>query len=199
MDALPQRLAYVEQTRLSLLDTAERLFIANGYHQTSLDAVAEAARFTKGAVYRHFANKEALFTAVLQRVQREAVEQIAVSAAETTPSWANAMTAVADYLDVTASERYRRIVLEDAPGVLGWARWRALDEQATGGVLAQMIKRLAEAGVIAPADSTITSRLVCAILAEAALSLTIADDPESARETALACSQQLLSGLRKDM
>ena len=197
MDTPPQRLVYVEQTRLSLLDTAERLFIAAGYHQTSLDAVAEAARFTKGAVYRHFANKEALFIAVLRRVQREAVEQISRTAIEATANWGNAMAAVADYLDITASERFRRIVLEEGPGVLGWTRWRALDEEATGGALAHLVNRLADAGVIAPADPAVTSRLICAIMAEAALGLAAADNLANARNNALACIQQLLSGLRE--
>ncbi|WP_433179458.1 TetR/AcrR family transcriptional regulator [Actinoallomurus sp. CA-150999] len=196
MNAPPQRLQYVEQTRQSLLNSAEHLFIADGYHATSLDAIAEAARFTKGALYRHFANKEAVFTAVVERVQREAVDQIALDDTSTAPSWPGAMAAVAAYLDLTTSERFRRIVLEEAPGVLGWVRWRALDEQTTGGVVRQMVERLTRNGVIAPADLAVTSRLICAIVAEAALGMATANDPQVARRTALACIQQLLSGLR---
>ncbi|MEV0402108.1 TetR/AcrR family transcriptional regulator [Actinoallomurus sp. NPDC050550] len=196
MKAPPQRLQYVEQTRQSLLDSAEHLFIAGGYHATSLDAIAEAARFTKGALYRHFANKEAVFTAVVERVQREAVDQIALDDTRTAPSWPGAMAAVAAYLDLTISERFRRIVLEEAPGVLGWVRWRALDEQTTGGVVRHMVERLAQNGVIAPADPAVTSRLICALVAEAALGMATTSDPQAARRTALACIQQLVSGLR---
>lgn len=192
----PQRLVYVEQTRRSLLDAAERHFVASGYRATSLDAVAESARFTKGALYRHFANKEAVFTAVLERVQREAAEQIAFPSEGPAPTWADAVAAVAAYLDVTTSERFRRIVLEEAPGVLGWARWRELDARATGGIVLRMVERLADAGVIEPVDTAVTSRLICAAVAEAALGLAAADDPRAARETALACVRQLLSGLR---
>lgn len=115
MDVQPQRLMYVEQTRRSLLDAAESHFISAGYRATSLDAIAEAARFTKGALYRHFANKEAVFTAVLERVQREAVEQIALAPAGPALEWPDVMAAVGAYLDITTSERFRRIVLEEAP------------------------------------------------------------------------------------
>jgi AcrR family transcriptional regulator len=196
MDVQPQRLMYVEQTRRSLLDAAESHFISAGYRATSLDAIAEAARFTKGALYRHFANKEAVFTAVLERVQREAVEQIALAPAGPALEWPDVMVAVGAYLDTTTSERFRRIVLEEAPGVLGWARWRALDERATGGIVRQLVERLTEADVIKPVDISVTSRLICAVVAEAALSLAADDDPPAARRTALACIEQLLSGLR---
>src|SRR5690606_5885837 len=67
-DVKPQRLQYVEQTKESLIEAAERLFIAEGYQRTTLDAVGAAARFTKGAVYRHFKDKRSLFEAVFERV-----------------------------------------------------------------------------------------------------------------------------------
>jgi AcrR family transcriptional regulator len=55
------------QTRKELVDAAERLFTAQGFHATSLDAVAAEAGFTKGAVYSNFASKEDLFFAVYER------------------------------------------------------------------------------------------------------------------------------------
>jgi AcrR family transcriptional regulator len=55
------------QTREDLIDAAEELFTANGFHATSLDAVAVAAGYTKGAVYSNFSSKEDLFFAVYER------------------------------------------------------------------------------------------------------------------------------------
>jgi AcrR family transcriptional regulator len=55
------------QTRTELIDAAESLFTANGFHATSLDAVADAAGYTKGAVYSNFSSKEDLFFAVYER------------------------------------------------------------------------------------------------------------------------------------
>src|SRR5919197_4079064 len=64
------------QTRTELIDAAERLFTANGFHTTSLDAVADAAGYTKGAVYSNFASKEDLFFAVYERRVDRRVEEM---------------------------------------------------------------------------------------------------------------------------
>src|ERR671930_2595904 len=64
------------QTRTELIDAAERLFMANGFHTTSLDAVADAAGYTKGAVYSNFAAKEDLFFAVYERRMDRALAEI---------------------------------------------------------------------------------------------------------------------------
>ena len=54
-------------TRDHLLAAAESLFIERGFHAASIDDIAEAAGFTKGAVYAHFKNKEELFIALTER------------------------------------------------------------------------------------------------------------------------------------
>src|ERR1700744_6366323 len=66
------RSQHVEATRRAVLDAARSLFARKGYAQTSVDEIAAAARVTKGAVYHHFAGKEALFRAVHDEVEAEA-------------------------------------------------------------------------------------------------------------------------------
>jgi AcrR family transcriptional regulator len=67
MRTAPTRAQRQARTRSELVDAAEGLFTANGFHATSLDAVAAEAGFTKGAVYSNFASKEDLFLAVYER------------------------------------------------------------------------------------------------------------------------------------
>jgi AcrR family transcriptional regulator len=67
MRVAPTRAERQAQTRRELVDAAERLFTAQGFHATSLDAVAAEAGFTKGAVYSNFASKEDLFFALYER------------------------------------------------------------------------------------------------------------------------------------
>jgi TetR/AcrR family transcriptional regulator, acrAB operon repressor len=55
-------------TRSSILDAAEQLFQAQGVSRTCLQQIAQAAGVTRGAVYWHFADKVALFEAMLERV-----------------------------------------------------------------------------------------------------------------------------------
>jgi AcrR family transcriptional regulator len=67
----PTRAQRQVRTREELLAAAERLFTSQGFHATSLDAVADAAGYTKGAVYSNWSGKEDLFFAVYeQRVDR---------------------------------------------------------------------------------------------------------------------------------
>jgi len=63
----PSRSATQAQTRERLLDAAEQAFAAEGFGGASLDRIAEAAGFTRGAVYSNFADKADLFVAVLDR------------------------------------------------------------------------------------------------------------------------------------
>jgi AcrR family transcriptional regulator len=68
-----------ELTRQHLLEAAAAVFAREGFYGASLDEVAAAAGFTKGAVYSNFKNKEALFVAVLEErmaSQIAAVERI---------------------------------------------------------------------------------------------------------------------------
>jgi AcrR family transcriptional regulator len=61
------------QTREELLAAGYQLFRKSGFHGTSLDQVATAAGYTKGAVYSNFASKEDLFFAVYERRVEEAL------------------------------------------------------------------------------------------------------------------------------
>jgi AcrR family transcriptional regulator len=54
------------ETRLLLLQAAAVLFARHGYHGVSLDAVADQAGFSKGAVYAHFSSKQDLLANLLE-------------------------------------------------------------------------------------------------------------------------------------
>ena len=65
-----------QRTRAELVDAAERLFSRQGFHPTSIDAVAAEAGYTKGAVYSNFESKEDLFFAVYERRVDRRVEEM---------------------------------------------------------------------------------------------------------------------------
>ena len=64
------------RTREDLLDAAMTLFCDGGFHGTTLDQVAAAAGYTKGAVYSNFASKEDLFFALYERRVEESVPRL---------------------------------------------------------------------------------------------------------------------------
>lgn len=195
-DVKPRRIEYVEQTRLALLDAAERLFVADGYRATSIDAVGAAARFTKGAVYRHFPDKESLFVAVFERVAAETAEQLGDTVVESADPWSAAMSTLAGFLDASTRPRYRRIVLEEGPTVLGQRRWRELDQHFIAPVLEHVLTTLIDTGEIDPQPVAPLARLCCATVGEAALILTQSAHPDETRSALLTTLTRMLSGLR---
>lgn len=64
------------QTRERLVEVARELFLSDGYAGTSLDKVAVAAGFSKGAVYSNFSGKEELCMAVLDTIHEEQIEGV---------------------------------------------------------------------------------------------------------------------------
>lgn len=75
----------LEHTRSLLLDAAEDVFAEKGFTPATLDDIAHAAGYTKGAIYKHFATKEDLFLAVSDRYWRRYFDTFAevMSAAKT--------------------------------------------------------------------------------------------------------------------
>jgi len=67
----------IEHTRSLLLDAAEEVFAEKGFAPATLDDIAHAAGYTKGAIYKHFATKEDLFLAVSDRYWRRYFDNFA--------------------------------------------------------------------------------------------------------------------------
>ena len=67
----PARSRNRERTRAALIDAAARVFARKGFAAASLDEIAEAAGYTRGAVHHHFASKEEMFLAAIARRDEE--------------------------------------------------------------------------------------------------------------------------------
>jgi AcrR family transcriptional regulator len=67
----------MERTRAALVASARHVFATRGFEGASLDEIADAAGYTRGAIYRHFANKEELFFAVSAAINTEVLDTFA--------------------------------------------------------------------------------------------------------------------------
>src|SRR3712207_3440591 len=84
------------ETRAALLEAAARVFARQGFHRASVEAVADAAGFSTGAVYSNFAGKEDLFLALYEeRIERRREELRAAFRSEAEPR-ASLASAAAD-------------------------------------------------------------------------------------------------------
>lgn len=172
-----KRAAQGRATRGQLIEVATQLFTEHGYEGTSIEAVLSAAGVSRGALYHHFAGKEALFEAVLTAVsERVTVELTAVIGDCTDPVDA-LRTAATAWIGLAADPVVQRIVLVDAPSVLGWDRWRAMDDGQTLGTLRAMLQAVSDSGRL-PAELVVPfSHMLLAALDE--LVLVVARAPDS--------------------
>jgi AcrR family transcriptional regulator len=74
--ARPTRAQRRQQTRARLLDAAGQVFARRGFHAATVDEVADAAGYTKGAVYSNFASKDELFLALLDQHLADQLRQV---------------------------------------------------------------------------------------------------------------------------
>ncbi|MFZ0079309.1 TetR/AcrR family transcriptional regulator [Trebonia sp.] len=141
-----KRAAQGRATRDQLIEVATRLFAERGYEDASIEAVLSAAGVSRGALYHHFAGKDALFEAVVASVeQRVNIEMAAAIGAVRDPIAVIRAGALA-WIDLAGDPVIQRIMLTDAPAVLGWERWRTMDEGRTYGQARALLQAVSDAG-----------------------------------------------------
>ena len=85
-----------ERTRAHLLAAAGEVFADRGFHAATLDDVAAAAGFSKGAVYFHFKSKEDLYLALNAERDQTIVDEFFSVGARTHPDADAALAAIRD-------------------------------------------------------------------------------------------------------
>jgi AcrR family transcriptional regulator len=182
-------------TRERLIQAGRELFGAHGYEDTSISAILEAAGVTRGSLYHHFETKEALFDAVLDRVVAEIAATAAQAARAAPDPVASLRAGFAAWLRMALDPGVQRIALLDPPSVVGWTRWREIDEQHILGGLRATMRRLARQGRLPPGDVDLYAHMLLAAVNEAALLIARADDPEATLATGLAAVDALIDRL----
>jgi AcrR family transcriptional regulator len=197
---MPARRTQAERsagTTSQLLTHAIAAFGADGYDRVSVDAVAEAAGLTKGAVYHHFGGKQGLFLAVYTDAhERIAARTIAAVAGAAPTPWQRLEAGVAQFLTAVAEPHPQRIVVIDGPRVLDRATIREIEDRHTAGLLRDAFTRLRETGELTAGDDNMRTRLVIGALCEAATTIAESSTPEQTLTAARTDISRLLTGLR---
>ncbi|WP_067698454.1 TetR/AcrR family transcriptional regulator [Nocardia jejuensis] len=188
-----------ESTRAGLVAAARALFAERGYAAVGTPEVVERAGSSRGALYHQFKDKRDLFRAVYEQIQQEIVEAVAETlAAERAGDPLAALQAgLRTFLASCVEPERVRIMLVDAPAVLGWQDWRALDEKYGLGLVISGLQAGMDAGVLRRDLSTRpVALMVLSALGEAALFIANAADPDAARAETEPAVLALLDGLR---
>ncbi len=186
------------ETRDALIAAARPLFAAPGFADVSLETIVRNAGVTRGALYHHFADKTEVFAAVLEQVEGEMSTRMgeAIAAAGATDPVEIMRLGSAFWLDACADPEVQRIVLMDAPGVLGWDRWSEIGQRYNIGLVRGLISDAIESGSIPPQPVEATALTMLGALREATLYIARADDQRQARADAGAVIDRLVDSLR---
>lgn len=137
-----------EATRSALIQSARALFVAHGYADTSTPQIVAAAGVTRGALYHHFADKEALFRAVVEEEARAVAQAIEAAAPHTLPALQALKAGGNAFLDAMSEPGRSHLLLVEAPAVLGTETLDALDALQGGRTLREGLEAAAAAGLL---------------------------------------------------
>jgi AcrR family transcriptional regulator len=184
-----------QATRGQFIDIATRLFAEHGYDGTSIDAVLKESGASRGSLYHHFASKEALFEAVLDRVEAEIGGKVIVAGAGIADPVEELRAGCLAWMRQAGDPVVQRIVLVDAPSVLGWVRWREIEEAGGLGLLQAALQAVSEAGRLDPELVDLFAHMMLAALNEVALLIARTEDPAEAQRMGETAVDELLGRL----
>ena len=201
MSAKPHRGRQAERseaTRKALVDVGRKLFAKRGYADVGTEEIVRRAGVTRGALYHHFAGKEDLFRAVAEQVEEDITRKSAEAALAHQDPWDQQRAGWDAFLDACLDPAVQRIILLDAPSVLGAKAWREIASKYGLALVQFGIQSLIEAGLIEEQPVDPLAHLVIGALSEAAVVIAQAEDTQAARAEMGVALERLMAGLRVD-
>jgi AcrR family transcriptional regulator len=189
---MTRRAAQGRATREQLIEVATVLFAERGYEETSIEAVLAAAGVSRGALYHHFGGKDALFEAVLAAVENGVTARLAAEIAGAPDAVSAVESAALAWIEMAGDPVIQRIVLSDAPSVLGLERWRAMNEEYSLGATRLLLQAVADEGRLSPELVAPFATMLLGALDEIAMAIARADDREAALATGRHAVRELL-------
>lgn len=183
------------RTTSRILSAARRLFAAHGFAGVSAEQIVTAAGVTRGALYHHFDGKKGLFKAVLEQVQAEINQRVKAAVGRVEDPIEKLIAGNNAFLDACLDPGARRILLADAPAVIGWEEWRAIDDDHVLGDYRRFLGQLMDKGVLRPFPVDALAHIISGAANEAAFWAAQADDPEAALAQAQLTMAELIRSL----
>jgi AcrR family transcriptional regulator len=189
------RAEQIAQTRAALVLAGRTLFGRAGFAATSVDDLAREAGVTTGALYHHFPTKAALFEAVFELIHAELMAASG-QAAQGADGVVEALAAAFDaFLDKVLEPDVQRIIITDAPAVLGPARFTELDERYAFAAIVAALQAAARSGALRADDPPTLARLLLGMLTRGGMLIASAADPVTTRDSVAATMRAILAGL----
>jgi AcrR family transcriptional regulator len=191
------RAEQVAQTRAALVAAGRQLFGQDGFADTSVEELAREARVTTGALYHHFTTKTSLFEAVFEHVHAELLEQSARAAAGASDEVDALARGFDAFLDAVLMPDVQRIIIIDAPAVLGLARFTELDERYAFAAIVEALRSADSAGRLRVDDPATLARLLLGALTRGAMLIANSPTPRSTRDAVASTTRRILEALAR--
>lgn len=189
------RAEHVAQTRAALVGAGLRLFGRTGYAATSVEDLAREAGVTTGALYHHFPTKAALFEAVFELVHTDLMAASGQAAAQADGAVESLAAAFEAFLDKVLEPDVQRIVITDAPAVLGPGRFTELDERHAFAAIVAALQTADASGALRAEDPETLARLLLGALTRGGMLIASSAEPVATRDAVAATIRALLGGL----
>ena len=160
---------------------ARELFAEHGFAATGREQIAERAGVTRGALYHHFGSKELLFRAVVEELEVEIGNQVMAAALRSDDAAEQLRLGCMAFLDACLDPAVQRVVLIEAPVVLGWDQWREIDAQHGLLLVTHALQAVVDSGQMSPVAVEPMAHLLLGALNEAAMLVATARKPRVAR------------------
>ena len=190
------RVRQAEATRELLIEAARELFTHQGYAATSIDDIIGRAGVARGALYHHFAGKEALFKAVYDAVEGEVIARVVATAQDGPTPWEGVVAGLRAFLDACLEPSFRRIVILDSVSVLQARAAEGGIEQVEMSMLVAVLTPLTTTGELAGVPVRPLAYVALGGLYGAALYIARSSEPTTARAEADVVLDRIVSGLR---
>lgn len=176
--------AQTQATKQKLERVARALFGADGFAGVSAEHLVARADVTRGALYHHYAGKEGLFEAVVDTLMLEVHDRLAARAAGSADPLEALKRGIGEFFEACAEPATRRILLVDAPAVLGWGRWREMDAKYGLGLIKGGLSGAMGAGLLQRQDLDILSHTLLGAITELAMVISSSSSPKKSRAAA---------------
>ncbi|MFI8715324.1 TetR/AcrR family transcriptional regulator [Brevibacillus brevis] len=185
-----------QQTMQKLIEVAREMFSKKGYSDAAMEDIVKQAGVTRGALYHNFGSKEGLFEAVLASVQQEIGERVEAEAAKSEEPWQQLILGCLAFVSSAVEHQNKRILLIDGPAVIGWEKWRRMDEETSMRHLREQLITMQEQGYLRPVSIDALTHLLSGAMNEAVLWISETPNLEKSLEEISAAMTLLLEGYR---
>ncbi len=163
--------------RARLITTARNLFVAQGYAGTSTPAIVAGAGVTRGALYHHFSDKQAIFHAVIEADSATVAKAIEAADTPEMTAFARLVAGASAYVEAMQAEGRTRLLLIDGPAVLGRDAMQDIEARHDAATLRKGLEEAMAEGSLRQMPVAPLASLLSALFERAALDVASGMDP----------------------